>query len=66
MTLGEVEVQSSSGGVPVQASTGTPLPLPDPGTAEALETIELGAVLDRVAEGAAGPLGAARVRGRWE
>ena len=64
MTLGEVEVQSSSGGVPVQASTGTPLPLPDPGTAEALETIELGAVLDRVAEGAAGPLGAARVRAR--
>ena len=64
MTLGEVEVRSSSGGVPVQASTGTPLPLPDPGTAEALETIELGAVLDRVAEGAAGSLGAARVRAR--
>ncbi len=64
MTSGEVEVQSSSGGVPVQATTGTPLPLSDPGTAEALETIELDTVLDRVAEHAAGPLGAERVRAR--
>ena len=64
MTSGEVEVQSSSGGVPVRATIGTPLPLSDPGTAEALETIELDAVLDRVAEHAAGPLGAGRVRAR--
>lgn len=64
MTAGEAELRVSSGGVPVQASTGTPLPLPDPATAEALETIELGAVLERVAQGAAGPLGAARVRAR--
>jgi DNA mismatch repair protein MutS2 len=64
MTWGRVEVRSSSGGVPVQVSTGTPPPLSDPGTADALETIELDAVLDRVAEHAAGPLGAARVRAR--
>jgi DNA mismatch repair protein MutS2 len=64
MTPGEVEVRSLSGGVPVQATSGTPLPLADPGTADALETIELDAVLDRVAEHAAGPLGAAAVRAR--
>jgi len=64
MTWGEVEVRSSSGGVPVQATSGTPLPLADPGTADALETIEFAVVLDRVAEHAAGPLGAERVRAR--
>lgn len=51
-------------GVLVQTSTGTPLPLSDPGTAEALDTIELDAVLERVAGHAAGPLGAERVRAR--
>jgi DNA mismatch repair protein MutS2 len=64
MTAGEVEVQSLTGGVPVQGTSGTPLPLADPGTTDALETIELDAVLDRVAQHAAGPLGAARVRAR--
>jgi len=64
MTSGEVEVRSLAGGVPVQATSGTPLPLADPGTADALETIEFDAVLDRVAEHAAGTLGAARVRAR--
>ncbi|MBA3444305.1 MAG: Smr/MutS family protein [Gemmatimonadales bacterium] len=41
------------------------MPLPDEQTAEALETIEFGAVLERVAAGAVGPLGAARVLDRW-
>jgi len=64
MTRGQVEVQSSSGGVPVYSTTGTPSPLADAGTADALETIELEPVLARVAAHAAGPLGAARVRAR--
>lgn len=56
-------------GVPGHASAGTPLPLPPPlpseWTAEALETVEFRPVLELVARHAAGPLGAARVRGRW-
>jgi len=64
MTGGQAEVQSSSGGVPVYSTTGTPSPLADAGTADALETIELEPVLARVAAHAAGPLGAERVRRR--
>jgi DNA mismatch repair protein MutS2 len=41
-----------------------PPPLADAGTADALETIELSAVLARIAAFAAGPLGADRVRAR--
>ena len=52
-------------GVPAQTQGSTPLPLPVQQTAEALDTIEFGAVLERVAGHAVGPLGAARVRGRW-
>lgn len=52
-------------GVPGHALAGTPLPLPPEWTAEALETVEFGPVLELVARHAAGPLGAARVRGRW-
>ncbi len=63
MTRGQA-VESSSGGVPVHATTGTPSPLADAGTADALETIELDAVLALVAAHAAGPLGAATVRAR--
>src|SRR5690606_10353388 len=50
-------------GVP-ESVTGTPLPLPPGDAAEALATLEFAAVLDRVASHAAGPAGAARVRGR--
>ena len=52
-------------GVPAQTQGSTPLPLPVQQTAEALDTIEFGAVLERVAGHAVGPMGAARVRGRW-
>jgi DNA mismatch repair protein MutS2 len=52
-------------GVPAQIQGGTPLPLPAEQTADALETIEFGAVLGLVAGHAVGPLGAARVLGRW-
>ena len=56
---------SASTGVPGQGTmAGTPSPLDDALTADALDTIELGAVLDRVAGHAAGPLGAARIRTR--
>ena len=56
---------SASTGVPGQGSlAGTPSPLGDALTADALETIEFAAVLDRVAGHAAGMLGADRVRGR--
>ena len=48
----------------MHATTGTPSPLADAGTADALETIELDAVLALVAAHAAGPLGAATVRAR--
>ena len=55
----------ASTGVPGQGLlAGTPSPLDDALTADALDTIELSAVLDRVAAYAAGPLGAERVRGR--
>ena len=52
-------------GVPAHTQGGTPLPLPAEQTADALDTIEFGAVLERVAGHAVGPLGAARVRDRW-
>src|SRR4051794_40486578 len=59
------EVQPlSSDGVPAQIQGGTPSPLPAEQTADALETIEFGPVLELVAAHAVGPLGAARVRGR--
>jgi DNA mismatch repair protein MutS2 len=51
-------------GVPAHDQAGTPSPLPDEASAEALETIELAEVIERIAALAAGPLGAARVRGR--
>ncbi|HEX5386075.1 MAG TPA: Smr/MutS family protein [Gemmatimonadales bacterium] len=51
-------------GVPASEVAGTPLPLGGDGTAEALETMELAAVLELVGAHAAGPLGAARVRAR--
>ncbi len=54
----------SPDGVPTCNEAGTPLPLPAERCADALETIELGPVLELVAAYAAGPLGAARVRGR--
>ncbi|HEV7367368.1 MAG TPA: Smr/MutS family protein [Gemmatimonadales bacterium] len=58
------QVQSlSPDGVPAQQG-GTPLPLPAEQTADALETIEFGPVLELVAAHAVGPLGAARLRGR--
>ncbi len=59
------QVQSPSpDGVPAQTQGGTPLPLPAEQTADALDTIEFGPVLELVAAHAVGPLGAARVRGR--
>ncbi len=59
------QVQSPSpDGVPAQTQGGTPLPLPAERTADALDTIEFGPVLELVAAHAVGPLGAARVRGR--
>ena len=51
-------------GVPAHAQGGTPSPLPPDQSADALETIEFGQVLELVAGRAVGPLGAARVRGR--
>ena len=53
-------------GVSAQHEGGTPLPLPLRAelSADALDTIEFSAVLERVAGHAVGPLGAARVRGR--
>src|SRR5690349_9853635 len=51
-------------GVPAHTQGGTPSPLPDQVSAEALETIELAEVVERVAALAAGPLGAERVRSR--
>jgi DNA mismatch repair protein MutS2 len=52
-------------GVPTHTQGSTPLPLPAEQTADALDTIEFGAVLELVAGHAVGPLGAARVRHRW-
>ena len=54
----------SPGGVPAQTQGGTPLPLPSGQVEDALETIEFGAVLERVAVYAVGPLGARRIRSR--
>jgi len=54
----------SSTGVSAQHEGGTPLPLQPELSADALETIEFNAVLERIAGHAVGPLGAARVRGR--
>jgi DNA mismatch repair protein MutS2 len=51
-------------GVPAHDQAGTPSPLPDPASADALETIELAEVIERVAALAAGPLGAERLRSR--
>ncbi len=51
-------------GVPAHDQAGTPSPLPDAASAEALETIELAEVIERIAALAAGPLGADRVRRR--
>jgi DNA mismatch repair protein MutS2 len=50
-------------GVP-EYVTGTPFPLPEADTAAALDTLEFGTVLQRVAAHAAGPAGADRVRSR--
>jgi DNA mismatch repair protein MutS2 len=55
----------SPDGVPAQTQASTPLPLPAEQAADALETIEFGSVLELVAAHAVGPLGGARVRGRW-
>ncbi len=54
----------SRDGVPTQSQGGTPSPLPDRHSADALETIEFGPVLELVAAHAVGPLGAARIRAR--
>src|SRR5688572_1482991 len=54
----------SSHGVPAHTEGGTPLPLPAEQTADALETIEFGAVLERVAAYTVGPLGAGRLLSR--
>ena len=51
-------------GVPAHAQGGTPSPLPPGQSADALETIEFGQVVELVAGHAVGPLGAARVRAR--
>jgi DNA mismatch repair protein MutS2 len=51
-------------GVPAYHQAGTPSPLPDSVSADALETIELAEVVERVAALAAGPLGVERVRAR--
>ncbi|HEU5169039.1 MAG TPA: hypothetical protein VFU46_00805, partial [Gemmatimonadales bacterium] len=59
-----VEAPHAPDGVPGDPTAGTPLPLQGSGTADALDTIELPAVLALVAEHAAGPLGAARVVAR--
>jgi DNA mismatch repair protein MutS2 len=51
-------------GVPAHAQGGTPSPLPPGQSADALETIEFGQVVELVAGRAVGPLGAASVRAR--
>ena len=62
MTL--LGVSAGTHGVPEATTAGTPSPLTSAVVAEALETIELPAVLDVVAGHAAGPLGAERVGAR--
>src|SRR5689334_10028634 len=52
-------------GVSTQSEGGTPSPLPQSQSADALETIEFAAVLQRISGYAAGPLGAARILERW-
>ncbi|MGH7629640.1 MAG: endonuclease MutS2 [Gemmatimonadales bacterium] len=59
-----VEGEPGADGVPEGPAAGTPSSLAGPGSVEALDTIELPAVLDIVAGHAAGPLGAERVRQR--
>jgi DNA mismatch repair protein MutS2 len=54
----------SPDGVPAQTQGGTPSPLPEEVSAEALETIEFASVLQLVAGYTAGPLGASRIRNR--
>jgi DNA mismatch repair protein MutS2 len=54
----------SDSGVPAHVQGGTPSPLPEAQSADALETIEFAEVLELVAAHAVGLLGAARVRGR--
>jgi len=51
-------------GVRAPIGAGTPSPLASAGTEAALETLEFARVLDVVADRAAGPLGAARLRAR--
>ena len=55
----------SPAGVPAQIQGSTPLPLPPEQTADALETIEFGSVLELVAAHTVSPLGAQRVLSRW-
>ena len=62
MTL--LGVSGGAHGVPEATTAGTPSPLSSGVVAEALETIELPAVLEVVASHAAGALGAERVRAR--
>ncbi|HWN19737.1 MAG TPA: Smr/MutS family protein [Gemmatimonadales bacterium] len=52
-------------GVPSNTQGGTPVPLAESQTADALDTIEFSVVLERVAAHAVGTLGADRVRDRW-
>jgi len=55
----------SPAGVPAQTQGSTPLPLAPDQTADALETIEFGPVLELVAAHTVGPLGTQRVLSRW-
>ena len=52
-------------GVPAQTQGSTPSLLPPDQTADALETIEFGSVLELVAAHTVGPLGTQRVLSRW-
>ena len=51
-------------GVPAESQGGTPSPLPEHQSADALETIEFRPVLELIAAHAVCPLGAARIRAR--
>jgi dsDNA-specific endonuclease/ATPase MutS2 len=53
-----------SDGVPAHLEGGTPLPLPTSQSADALETIEFAAVLERISAHTVGPMGASRVTSR--
>jgi DNA mismatch repair protein MutS2 len=61
MALAKVEL---SDGVPAHLEGGTPLPLPASQSADALETIEFAAVLERISAHTVGPMGASRVTSR--